>query len=184
MESKRNNTLPILALVVGLLCVAGCSVVAVGGAALFFYGAPDDDAAGAERDFITTFDEFSFDTLDDWPGAQGFAGDWQIEWPESARDIRLSEDGFMDPYYNVKMTVDPDDLDALIASPACQGLKDQADSVPRDAFTTEPIPWWTPETATTFAECNGPEPSTRSIHTFLDQSDPDETILYVLVVLT
>ncbi len=180
-QSSRNIGL-IVGVVLACSVMAGCVALAAAGAALFVTGNPDQEASGGGDRLLQTFFETEHETLADWEGAQETADNWAVVWPESARDIHLAEDGFMDPIYHFRMTADANDLDGLITSAACGGLLAQADSTPPNKIITADLPWWTPGQATTFASCVGQD-SPEAPVIFLDRSNPAETIIYVSVIL-
>ena len=157
-----------IAVLFGAALMAGAAFVAV-----LAYVFRDDG-------FIKTFDSAEFATLDEWPGATGFEDQFELDFPPSSRDIRLASDGFQDPIYQFRMTVDPADLALLATSQGCNGLLSQpASQQPQSVITN--LEWWAPESAEVYQACAGGDTPGRSQHVFVDQSDPDAFDVYVIV---
>ena len=133
-------------------------------------------------DLFRTYSESYHETLADWPGADEFAEGHDLTLPASARDIHLSQDGFMDPLYEIRFSADPTDLDGLVASDGCGGLVDE-DRVISDVITEERS-WWQPEEAADSGRtrwCAVEELDGRVQRILLDQTDPGATLVYVMI---
>ena len=136
---------------------------------------------GDSRDLLGTYQEFYFPTRADWPGADGLTESWGIPVPASATDIHLAEDGFQDPYYHVRFTVDTDELPTIIDAPACGGLLTQEQSAIPGWTATQPVDWWTPETATSYGTCADEGVPNGARLVFVDRTDPDVAVIYLVL---
>jgi hypothetical protein len=154
--------------------VAG-GVAACGAAALAGCGAGSDG-------LIRTFEAADYDTLDEWPGAAAFEEQFELDLPGSSRDVRLASDGFQDPIYQFRLTIDSGDLAAIESSAGCGGLLAQSESSPRASLTTVELDWWRPEGASAFQQCRGVDSSERVQHVFVDESDPSAYDVYIQVL--
>jgi hypothetical protein len=165
-----------VAVIVGAAVVgaaaAGCGALAVGTYLL-------DRSSG--EGIIRTFESAEFDSLAQWPGAGAFEERLELDLPESSRDIRLASDGFQDPIYQIRFTIDPTDLPAIERSPGCGGLLPQAGSAPRESLTTVEVDWWQPEEASSYRQCVGIDSHQRVQHILVDESDPAAADVYIQV---
>ena len=76
-----------------------------------------------------------------------------LEFPPSTSNIRVASDGFQEPIYQLRFTIDSAELPIVESSLGCDGLLSQATSRPPGSVITEEIEWWRPEEAATFQEC-------------------------------
>lgn len=159
-------------LAVALLSVA---VLAAGCTALagIVLGAGDGD----DR----TVDITSYDTIDEWPGAEAFEEQFELDFPPSSRDLRLASDGFQDAIYEFRMSFDAAELSLVVDSIGCDGLLVQPASTAPDSIVAADLDWWTPDAATTFQECEGGNAPFREQRVFFDLSDGDEVVMYIQV---
>jgi len=159
----------VIGVLVGGLLVAGCTVIVA--AAVLFSGS----------DITDPFESAEFATIEEWPAAAGFAEDFQLDFPPSSRDIRIAADGFQDPIYQLRLSIDPDELPILVTSIGCNGLLSQPASEAPGSIIDDEVPWWTPASAEVYQECSGGATPGREQRVFVDLTDPDRTTVYVLV---
>ncbi len=132
-------------------------------------------------DVSRTFDEAQYDTVAEWPGATGFSEQFELEWPSSSRQIKVASDGFQDPIYQFRLTIDPADLDSFVASPGCSGLLEPENSQPLEGVIVEQLDWWKPESATSFQRCDVSDTPGRTQQVMIDRTDSDQYVVYVAV---
>ncbi len=138
--------------------------------------------AFSSSDFGSTFETASFETLDDWEGAAGFEESLGLSFPPSTVDVWIATEGFQDPLYQIRFTIDRDELPILESSIGCDGLLSQQASTPPQAVITEELDWWHPQTATTYRECSGGAAPGRVLEIFVDESAEATNEVYVAVV--
>lgn len=168
--SRTRTLLLVVGLLVGGIVMAGCTVLLTGVLLL------------RDSDLGSNFEEATFASLDDWPAATTFADNFELVFPPSTRDIRLASDGFQEPIYQFRLTVDPDELPLLTDSIGCNGLLSQPASSAPGAIIDEPLDWWVPADAATYGECAGSPSPGRAQQVFIDLTDPAGAQVYILVI--
>ncbi|MGI9615724.1 MAG: hypothetical protein ACR2QO_22620 [Acidimicrobiales bacterium] len=132
--------------------------------------------------FGTTFETANFETLEDWENASGFERSLGLEFPPSTSDVRLASDGFQEPLYQIRFTIDRDELSILESSIGCDGLLSQEASTPPQAVITEEVEWWQPESAAVYQQCSGGQAPGRVLDVFVDQTEADTAEVYVVAI--
>ncbi len=166
MSTPKRILLAVVVLVIAFL-FAGCAAIVGIGLLL-------GDSFGE------TYEEASFATIDEWPAAETFEENFELDFPPSARDIHAASDGFQDPIYQFRFTIDAEELPILASSVGCNGLLSQQASEPPMSAVNEEAEWWDPGTATVFQECVGIDTPFREQQVFVDLSDPDEVKVYIV----
>ena len=170
MASRTTQLVLAVAAVFGVLVLLGLGAVAL--LALVF----------SATDFGSTFETATFDTLDDWDGAPGFEESLGLTFPPSTTNVRLATEGFQDPLYQIRFTIDRDELPILESSIGCDGLVSQEASTPPQAVISKELDWWAPEAATTYRACSGGGAPGHVLEVFVDESADASSEVYVLAV--
>ena len=166
MSTPKRILLAVVVLVFAFLFVGCTAIVGIG----LLLG--DDD--------FGRYEEASFAVIDDWPATAEFEQNFELDFPPSTRDIHIASEGFQDTIYQLRFTIDPGELPILASSVGCNGLLSQQASNPPGLSVNADVEWWNPESATVFQECAGSETPSREQQLFVDQSNPDETTIYVV----
>jgi hypothetical protein len=168
--TSTQRVLVAVVVTVGGLVLVGLSAIAA--LSWFFSG----------TNFGSTFATSNFDTIEDWEAAAGFEESLGLDFPPSTSNIRVASDGFQEPLYQIRFTIDGEELPILEESIGCDGLLSQEASRPPEAVITEEIEWWQPGEATTYRACSGGEAPGRVLRVFVDQSAATTNDVYVLAI--
>jgi hypothetical protein len=168
--SIAQRILVAIAVAVGGLVMLG--LVAVAGLTWLF----GDSGLGS------SFETSTFANLGDWEAAAGFEQSLGLEFPPSTSNVRVATDGFQEPIYQIRFTIDDDDLPILESSIGCDGLLSQQASTPPRALIAEEVPWWQPDEASIYQECSGGQAPGRVLEVFVDRTSSSTSEVYLLVV--